>query len=239
VPAALRKALRMIFAGSANGLWLVGGTALAGYYAEHRRSDDLDLFADTGPALKAAILAVRGLKKQGAVLTDETVSPSYFHAAVRFSGHEFTVDIVLDENLHRFGRALMTDDGVSVASADTLFALKVAALLSRCGEKDLFDLDWLLAHSSELAVGDLLACGARIDAGVTAEGLLISLGGTTLRREACGFLLADSPLTVVQVFHRIRVLRQDLIDRILRHQSTQPLSAAAAAIRHSLKDFKR
>ena len=35
---------------------LVGGTALAGFYAGHRRSDDLDLFVGS-PAAQAGIVA--------------------------------------------------------------------------------------------------------------------------------------------------------------------------------------
>ena len=64
-PAPLREALLHIFENTGGGLWLVGGTALAGYYAEHRRSDDLDLFAIDEPAHRAAILAVKSLVRLG------------------------------------------------------------------------------------------------------------------------------------------------------------------------------
>lgn len=239
VPVALRQALGAIFAGAAGGLWLVGGTALAGYYAEHRRSDDLDLFAASQPAFRAAVLAVRNLQKSGTVLSGETVSPSYFHVVAQLKGQEFTVDVVLDENLHRVGRGILVANGVCIASADTIFAMKVAALLSRCAEKDLFDLEWLLSRCPDLAIGDVLAAGAQMDAGVTPEGLLISLKGTTLRSEACGFLLPDSPLTTAQVFRKISALRQDLIEKIMTYQSAMPLSAAAEAIQQTLKDFKK
>ena len=45
---------------------LVGGTALAGYYAGHRRSDDLDLFVRDEAACRAAVLAVKSLVTLGA-----------------------------------------------------------------------------------------------------------------------------------------------------------------------------
>lgn len=239
VPAALRQALGAIFSGSAEGLWLVGGTALAGYYAEHRRSDDLDLFAVSGPAFRAAVLAVRDLQQIGAVLSGEIASPSYFHAMVRLKGHEFTVNVVLDENLHRVGRGIPVANGMCVASADTIFAMKMAALVSRCAEKDLFDLEWFFSRCPDVAIGDLVAVGAQMDAGVTPEGLLISLKGATLRQEACGFLLPDSPMTVAQAFRKIQILRSELIEKIMRYQSAMPPSAAATAIKQALRDFKK
>ena len=44
LPPPLYRALTHVFAQGIDGAMLVGGTALAGYYAGHRRSDDLDLF---------------------------------------------------------------------------------------------------------------------------------------------------------------------------------------------------
>ena len=143
-PSALGKTLRFIFSNVAEKLWLVGGTALSGYYAEHRRSDDLDLFAEDLSAFKSATLAVKALQKEGAVLSNERSSPFYHHADVQYCGHVFTIDCVLDENLHRVGSVNRAEDGVWVADLDTLFAMKTACLVSRCSEKDLFDLDWLI-----------------------------------------------------------------------------------------------
>ena len=46
LPPPLYRALTHLSAQDLNGVMLVGGTALAGYYAGHRRSDDLDLFTE-------------------------------------------------------------------------------------------------------------------------------------------------------------------------------------------------
>ena len=40
---ALYEALKIIFSHVDKDVWLVGGTALAGFYAAHRQSDDIDL----------------------------------------------------------------------------------------------------------------------------------------------------------------------------------------------------
>ena len=58
LPAPLLRALQHVFAQGLSGCMLVGGTALAGFYAGHRRSDDLDLFTETGEDQSAAVLAV-------------------------------------------------------------------------------------------------------------------------------------------------------------------------------------
>ena len=59
LPFPLLQALRHVFAQGLNDCVLVGGTALAGFYAGHRRSDDLDLFTGSATAFTQAVLAVR------------------------------------------------------------------------------------------------------------------------------------------------------------------------------------
>ncbi|MBF0105059.1 MAG: nucleotidyl transferase AbiEii/AbiGii toxin family protein [Deltaproteobacteria bacterium] len=48
---------------------LVGGTALSAYYAEHRYSYDLDLFAATDTSFKAATQAVKTIDSENYSLT--------------------------------------------------------------------------------------------------------------------------------------------------------------------------
>ena len=58
LPAQLHAALAHVFAQGIRDRMLVGGTAIAGYYAGHRRSDDLDLFVRDAKAHRATVLAV-------------------------------------------------------------------------------------------------------------------------------------------------------------------------------------
>lgn len=239
IPVALRDAIQAIFSDVPNGgVWLVGGTALAGFYAEHRRSDDMDLFVDSQQVFQATRLAVRALKSRGAVFSDEMTSAHYYHALVSFKNHEFTVDIVEDGNLHRIGRGIRHDDGVVAADLDTLFAMKVAALLSRCSEKDLFDLDWMMSYAKPHSIQDLIHLGAKVDAGLNVESLLVSLQGTTSREEACHFLLPNAPEKPSDVLRRIESLRKRLIKELRDYEKTEPLSPAAHALKQSMKDFK-
>ena len=61
LPDPLYRALTHVYAQRISGCMLAGGTAISGYYAGHRRSDDLELFAKDEDAHRAAVLAARSL----------------------------------------------------------------------------------------------------------------------------------------------------------------------------------
>ncbi|MBI4124753.1 MAG: nucleotidyl transferase AbiEii/AbiGii toxin family protein [Deltaproteobacteria bacterium] len=233
-PLGIRKALEYLFSQMESGLWLAGGTALAGFYAEHRRSDDLDLFAVDEPAFRAAVLAASNLKREGALLSAERRTPNYYRTQVEFLDHTFTMDLVLDENLHRVGRAIRTQSGVRVADLPTLFATKAACLVSRCSEKDLFDLDWVFEKMGRIDMEELIRKGKEIDGGLSVESLLISIQGVPLRKEACRFLLPHSGLTVDQAYRKITGLKKKLLEALLEYEQRLPLSKEARGLRESV-----
>ena len=238
-PPALKETLHFIFSRVKERLWLVGGTALAGYYAEHRRSDDLDLFAEDQETFRMTVLTVKALQKEGAQLKNERSSPLYYHTDVAHRGHAFTVDIVLDEYLHRLGTAVRANDGVWVADLCSLFSMKSSCLVSRCSEKDLFDLDWLIAHAENFSAAELIRLGSLMDGGLNAETLLFSLKSATLRKEACHFLLPNSPLTVNQAHQKILDLQKFLISAVVEYEKKLPLSENGQKIKQALKDLKK
>lgn len=238
-PAAIRTALRHVVSQTGEGLWLVGGSALAGFYANHRRSDDLDLFALDLVAFQSAQRAARSLNNVGAELVRERASPTYYHADILFQHHSFTLDIVLDENLKRVGRAIQTASGVWVADLKTLFAMKAACLVSRCSEKDLFDLDWIFQKVGLIDVESFVKAGVEIDGGLTVETLLFSLKDTNLRKEACHFLLPQSPLSVDQAYQRIKQLQQGLIQSLRDYEKKHSPPPEADALAQAVKDQKK
>ncbi|MBI2067561.1 MAG: nucleotidyl transferase AbiEii/AbiGii toxin family protein [Deltaproteobacteria bacterium] len=238
-PQPLQIALKTIFSESGEGLWLVGGTALAGYYAEHRRSDDLDLFAMDTDAHRSAVLAVKNLKRRGVVFKKETSTPNFYKAHLELEAYFFTVDIVLDENLHRVGRAIRTEDGVFVVDLPTLFSMKVACLLTRCSEKDLYDLVWCFDRQGEIDVGEIVKMGLRVDGGMNVEGMLVSLQGATLREEACHFLLDNSKANVRTAYQQIVGLQKKLIQLLLDYEKRKPLSPETKALLQAVRDQKR
>lgn len=239
IPKAVRDAILHIFENCKEGAWLVGGTALSGYYAEHRRSDDIDLFTAGVTSHKAVILAARSLQRSGALFSNEMQTPQFFRADVSWQDHKFTIDVVLDENIHRVGRALRSGDNVLVADLGTLFAMKTACMVSRVSEKDLFDLDWIFAHAGEPTMQEMVSLGSQIDGGLNVQTMLISLKGAILRKEACHFLLPDSNMTPAEAFNRINALRKKLIHSLLEYERSLPLSSDASKLSRAVRFAKR
>lgn len=239
LPEGLRSALHFIFERAGDNVWFVGGSALAGYYAEHRRSDDLDLFSRDAHAQLQCVRAVQSLRERGASLSRESTTPHFFRADVQFLQHTFTIAVVLDENLHRVGAAVRTEDGVMVADIKTLLMMKLACLVSRCSEKDLFDLHWIFEQSSMPKVQDIITLGSHIDGGVNTESVLMSLAGASLKKDACHFLLPHSSLSVEHVFRRVKGLQKKLLRMFLDYQKQAPLSPAARALQENAHDFKK
>lgn len=237
-PKSLCLALEIIFAKIDQGVWLVGGTALAGFYAEHRRSDDIDLFALNETSFEMAVRAAQELKKHKAHFSNERRSPLYFHADVELAKHQFTIDVVLDENIATFGQAHKVSKNISVASLDTLLKMKISTLISRASEKDLYDLNWLFANYHEPGVAELVECGKNIDGGMSVENLLISLNGSRLREEACHFLLKGSSLKPKDVLKVIEALRKKLISELKRHEKTLGLDPDSTDIKKNLQIMK-
>lgn len=224
LPAPSYRALEHVFAQGISGMMLVGGTGLAGYYAGHRRSDDLDLFTQDPLAQRAAVLAVKSLLELGATLTDERSSAQFHHATCRLDGHAFTAHVVLDENLFQVGSCLRADDGVTVATAETLLKMKAATLVSRASEKDLYDLAWFFSRKEPLDAAALLALGKEVDGGVNAEAVLISLVGTEMRESACDFSLTETPKQVLEQVTRVRTGLIRGVESLLRNQPAPPIA---------------
>ena len=232
LPPPLLQALRHVFAQRISGCMLVGGTALAGFYAGHRRSDDLDLFAGNAAAFTQAVLAVRSLRNLGVELHETAHSNQYLRAVCDHQELAFTVDVVLDEHVASITET-NSSGGVVVAGLSGLLAMKAATLISRCSEKDLYDLIWLCGAFPDQALPDLIELARTIDGGVTGETLVYSIGSTTLEREACGFAV-EFGVSAGAVLRQISAFQHDLLsalDRHLSHGATSSLSDLVRRIR--------
>lgn len=248
MPPPLLQALRHVFAQGLSDCVLVGGTALAGFYAGHRRSDDLDLFAGSATAFKQAVLAVRSLRTIEVELEERSHSNQYFRAVCYHRQLAFTVDVVLDEGgVSHHGHSVTqktvntahgaihggrqrvslsdtnTADEVVVAGLPALLAMKAAALVSRCSEKDLYDLLWLFDAFPERELAELIELGRTVDRGVTGETLIYSIGSTELDQAACGFA-AEFGTSAAAVFSRISALRRELLTALDLHLSRNATS---------------
>lgn len=239
VPEPQRRAILHIFANASANSWLVGGTALAGYYAEHRNSYDIDIFTADEHAQKNTILAVKSLKSIGANISNESMTPLYYRADLELANHKFTADVVLDSNLHKVGKGIITADGVCVADILTLLTMKVATLVSRCSEKDLYDIDWLCKNIGRLSIADIIALGEKIDGGLTTETLLISLSSRELRKDAMGFILNNSSQGKELAFKSISSLKNQLIDEAIDYEKTQPTNTDVKTLASAVADIKK
>ena len=238
LPEPLRRALGATFAGGLPGCVLVGGTAIAGYYACHRVSDDMDLFTADARAQAFAVSAVKSLTSISATFREEHKTPTYYHALISLDAHHFTADVVLDENLHRIGTFSTTPSGVTVADLETLLKMKIATLVSRCSAKDLYDLVWLTQNYRFPDVGEWLKLGQMIDAGATPEAMLIALTGANLQQSACGFA-EKFGVASEKVLNEIVSLKQKLEISLAEHLTNAPIDAAIAPLIRRIKQIRR
>ncbi|MDO8757087.1 MAG: nucleotidyl transferase AbiEii/AbiGii toxin family protein [Elusimicrobiota bacterium] len=230
LPGPLYDALRHVFGRIPDGCMLVGGTALAGFYFGHRRSDDMDLFTRDPLVQEISIRAVASLRDLGAELQAVTHSPSYYRATVRWQDHSFTADVVCDPALFKEGRSVRLPDGIVVAEIETLLMTKAATLVSRCGEKDLYDLIFILGRLQDLTLERLLEMGHKIDGGMSAENVLLSVLGTQLQMQSCDFAIGP-PLSRRAVYGKILAFQKGLIKDLRALAKKQPLPPFGALIK--------
>lgn len=223
----LFQSLSHVFSQNITGCVLAGGTALAGFYAKHRRSDDLDFFTENPESQRAATLAVKSLASIGVELKTRQDSAQYFAGTGKLDGHLFQVTVVLDANLFRVSAPVSLAGNIRVVDLNTLFKMKAATLVSRCSEKDLYDLIWIFRQFPERTYSDLIKLGNEIDAGVNGEDILSSVSGAMLREEACDFSLDRSKNAKV-IYAEILDFRKALLKGLqsyLENDSAPPLGA--------------
>jgi hypothetical protein len=237
LPSPLYRALSHLFGQNISDCILVGGTALSGFYAGHRRSDDLDLFVKNDAAFAQAGLALKSLQKLDAQITETSHSNQYIKAVCNLDNHSFTVDIALDENLFRVGGFSLCEGGIAVADLGTLFMMKSVALLSRCSEKDLYDLAWMFDNLENIIVPDIIAQGIKIDTGMKPESVLYSVSSSQIRKEACGFSL-DPDLDAKAVHARIEKFKKRLT-RELTNYIRKSTTSGLKPIVDTLKSFEK
>lgn len=209
LPASLLFAIETLFV-NLEDCCLVGGTALAGFYAGHRRSDDIDLFTKDAFSQKAAISEVLSLTQSGATISNQRESRQHFHCLAELKGRAFTIDIVLDPHFHALASMQTKVGNLQIATLEGLLVMKLATLVSRCSEKDLYDLIWLFHNYRKPALAELAGLGQMIDAGVSEESLLISLSSAKLHKSACGFAKAMG-VSADEVFERVCDFKQSLL----------------------------
>jgi hypothetical protein len=234
LPRPLLQSLVDLFAPGLGDSVLVGGSALSGFYAAHRRSDDLDVYTRSEESFRALTLSIKNLRDRGVSFRREFSSAMYYRAACERDDHNFTIDGVLDAHFFEVGRWHSIENGLAVASLETLLMTKSAAMVSRAGEKDLYDLIWLFGHLPGLSLDEFIEYGRKIDGGLNRESLLLSLSGAVLKEEACDFSL-DPAVGAGQVFAQIQSMQKQLIKELSDIRKVKPPRRLAEIVRRIKK----
>ena len=231
LPRPLMNALVQIFSQNIKDVVLVEGTALSGFYAGHRRSNDIDLFVKDETGFTQAVLAVKSLKKINCNIHEASHSNQYFKAVCNLKKYTFTVDVVLDENIFSVGKfhTCGKNKGIVVADLLTIFMMKSAALISRCSEKDLYDILWLIKNLNNLKISDIIQLGKKIDAGMNIETLLYAVSSSEISKEACNFSL-DPEINSKLTFKQISRFKKELVKEFSIYLETNTESELKAII---------
>jgi len=194
-----------------DGVWLTGGAALSGFFAHHRRSEDLDMFTDEINKLDELEKRLIAWAEQARVRVDPVQRyPGFRRVRLVDVNASTLVDLVRDV-AHQV--VAIPDkpviDGVPVDPPRELRANKLAAVLGPGETKDVIDL-YALDGLGWPAL-DGFADAQRKDGGMDAATLAWVLEDMTLDLDG---LLLDQPITHEQ----IATYRDGLV-RLLRYRA--------------------
>ncbi|MBI4676853.1 MAG: nucleotidyl transferase AbiEii/AbiGii toxin family protein [Elusimicrobia bacterium] len=140
--------------------YLTGGTALAAFHLQHRRSDDLDFFTH-GAGLEPAPALMREMGREiGETVESAQASPGFLRFRV---GASLQVDLVADVDFRVGAPELI--GGFMVDTIKNIAVNKVCAILGRLDAKDYVDLYAIFQHEA-FDVFELLELGQKKDAGL-------------------------------------------------------------------------
>lgn len=145
--------------------FFTGGTALAGFYFQHRLSDDLDFFTVSDAALPRAREEMEVLASALSLTLESRASAPHFQRfrLTRPGLAPLQLDLVRDIDVqigqHRWFDAIIVD------ALENIGANKVGAIFGRTEAKDFVDLYFLL--EAGLNLRELIAHAKQKDGGVT------------------------------------------------------------------------
>jgi hypothetical protein len=188
----------------AQGFYLTGGAALAGFHLGHRETHDLDLFTLVGP-LTDGVAALRDLVRAIGARCDEVRTAPEFRRFVLSRGDDsVVVDLVVER-----APQLVTDKpwvgSIQIDPPEEILANKLCALLGRAEIRDLVDVRAL--EQSGLSLEPALAAGRQKDGGLTPGQLAWVLSQISIGEEA----RVPGGVTASE----LRRYLQDLIDRLV------------------------
>jgi hypothetical protein len=202
---ALQRDLLEAFFARAQGFFLTGGPALAGFYLRHRETEDLDLFAppdvEIGSGVQALVEAAAAIGANATIMRE---SGDFKRYVVSRDAEMTLVDLVFDRapqiaDKRAFGR-------VRVDAPSEIAANKLCALLDRFEVRDLVDLRLLLGTGLKLP--DIVADAQQKHAGADPPTLAWMLSQSRIAPTA--------PIPGGLTFGEIDAFRTELIATLTR-----------------------
>lgn len=165
----------------ANGFYLTGGAALAGFHLGHRETHDLDLFTLVGP-LTHGVDALREVARAIGARCEETrTAPEFRRFLLSREDDSVVVDLVVER-----APQLVADKpwvgSIRLDPPEEILANKLCALLGRAEIRDLVDVCAL--EQSGLSLERALAAGQQKDGGLTPGQLAWVLSQISIGDEA-------------------------------------------------------
>ena len=206
------RVLQEFFAGEISGtFYLTGGTALARYYFQHRKSLDLDLFTNEQAVdfdfINRSALRLWG--RLGLGILNQVSTGGYLQYIVEDEDQTtLKVDIVKDIPVH-FGE-LRQEGSIQVDSLENIGSNKVLAVFGRTEAKDFIDLYWILQQTS-WQFDQLFEMGKQKDLGLSELYLAYAMQNVASIQHLPQML---KPLDWGEVVDYFQQLSRDLLMRI-------------------------
>jgi hypothetical protein len=155
----LQRAVLRAFFKHERGFFLTGGAALAGFYLEHRPTDDLGLFTTAADAFERGRFVLDAVAAElGAQLEIVRHAPGFLRSVLSRDRDSVVVDLVWERVAQAYAEK-PERAGIRIDAIEEILANKLTTVLSRAEERDLVDLLFLekAGHRIESALGAALA----------------------------------------------------------------------------------
>lgn len=148
-----------------DGFFLTGGAALAGFYLEHRTTDDLDLFAVAEKAFERGVYAlVDAVAALGGSAVVRQEAPGFRRYFITRGEEGLVVDLVMERVPQLFPEKRVLR-GIRIDPPEEIFANKLTTLVSRAEIRDLVDVMFL--ERAGYSLDDAAEAALEKDAGCT------------------------------------------------------------------------
>lgn len=196
--------------------YLTGGTALAYFYLQHRRSNDLDFFTATEELVEPFSRHLESaLKAQGMAVTRQRSFRSFVELIVGYSGEETLIQLAQDAPF-RFQPVKTSPEfpGLKVDNLSDIASNKLLALFGRATLRDFIDI-YILVQKGHFKPEALMQMAREKDPGFDLYWLGVALEKIhTLPDDSPDLLLLLEPVCLQELQQFFRVWREGIVRQL-------------------------